>query len=296
MALSIMLITLLVLFMLNVPIAFAMIFGTTLYFLFSDGFTTMVLIQRMVGGMESVPLLAIIFFLTAGILMNYTGITQRVLRFAVIVTSRLPGSLAQVNVLLSTLMSGLSGSNIADAAMTAKILVPEMEKKGYSRGFASALTASSALTTGIIPPSIGLIMYGYVGNVSIGDLFLAGVLPGLALCGVFMLYVHFYTKKHKLETQPTASINAKEFLIALRDALLALLMPIAIIGGIRAGMFSATEAGAIAILYSLFLGLVVYREMKLTQLVKALVETVHIASICTHYYRSGSSIWVGTSV
>src|SRR5690554_3322119 len=137
MALSIMLFSLLALFLLNVPIAFAMIFGTTLYFLFSDSFSTMVLIQRMVGGMESVPLLAIIFFLTAGILMNYTGITRRVLFFAMIVTRRLPGALGHVNVLLSTLMSGLSGSNIADAAMTSKILVPEMEKKGYSRSFST---------------------------------------------------------------------------------------------------------------------------------------------------------------
>src|SRR5690606_36848273 len=145
--------------------AFAMIVSTAMYFLLSDGFTTTVLIQRMVGGMESVPLLAIIFFLTAGILMNYTGITTRVLRFALIVTARMPGSLAQVNVLISTLMSGLSGSNIADAAMTSKVLVPQMEKKGYTRSFSTALTAASALITGIIPPSIGLIMYGYVGNV-----------------------------------------------------------------------------------------------------------------------------------
>jgi len=293
MALSIMLFTLLALFLLNVPIAFAMIFGTTLYFLLSDSFTTMVLIQRMVGGMESVPLLAIIFFLTAGILMNYTGITRRVLFFAMIVTRRLPGALGHVNVLLSTLMSGLSGSNIADAAMTSKILVPEMEKKGYSRSFSTALTASSSLITGIIPPSIGLIMYGYVGNVSIGDLFLAGILPGLALCGVFMLYVYFYAKKHNLETEPAEKITAKEFFVALRDATLALLMPVGIIGGIRAGMFSATEAGAIAVFYSVFLGVVVYREMKLSQLLNALVETVHMASSVLIIIAAGAAFgWV----
>src|SRR5690606_29507120 len=112
----------------------------------------------------------------------------------------------------------------------------------------------------------GLIMYGYVGNVSIGDLFLAGVLPGLALCGVFMIYVHFYAKAHKLEVTPTKKISGKEFFLAFKDALLALLLPIGIIGGIRAGLFSATEAGAIAVLYSLVLGLLVYRELKLKQL------------------------------
>ena len=293
MALSVMLLTLLGLFLLNVPIAFAMIAGTTLYFLLSDSFTTTVLIQRMVGGMESVPLLAILFFLTAGFLMNHTGITKRVLRFALIITARMPGSLAQVNVLLSTLMSGLSGSNIADAAMTSKILVPEMEQRGYTRSFSAALTASSALVTGIIPPSIGLIMYGYVGNVSIGDLFLAGVLPGLALCGVFMLYVHFYAKARNLETEPSAKISGKEFLVAFRDALLALLMPVGIIGGIRMGLFSATEAGAIAVLYSLILGLVVYRELTLKQLAKILVETSHVAASVLIIIAAGAAFgWV----
>ena len=182
MALGVMLITLLVLFILNVPIAFAMIVSMSFYFMLSDTFTSIVLIQRMVGSMESVPLLAIIFFLAVGILMNYTGITSRMLNFAQVVTNRLPGSLAQVNILLSTLMGGLSGSNIADSAMQSKILVPKMVENGYSKSFSAALTASTSLITGIIPPSIGLIMFGYIGKVSIGDLFLAGILPGIALC------------------------------------------------------------------------------------------------------------------
>lgn len=295
MALSVMLVTLVTLFLLNVPIAFAMIVGTTAYFWLSDGFSTTVLIQRMVGGMESVPLLAIIFFLAAGILMNHTGITRRVLRFAVLITARLPGSLAQVNVLLSTLMSGLSGSNIADAAMTSKILVPEMEKKGYSRPFSAALTAASALITGIIPPSIGLIMYGYVGNVSIGDLFLAGVVPGLGLCVVLMIYVHLYAKANDLETEPGPKISSREFFVALLDALLALLMPVGIIGGIRVGLFSATEAGAIAILYSLVLGMVVYRELSFRQLWSVLVETTHVACSVLIIIAAGAAFgWVLT--
>jgi len=295
MALSVMLVTLLVLFILNVPIAFSMIVGSSFYFLLSDNFSSTVLIQRMVGGMESVPLLAIIFFLTAGILMNYTGITSRMLSFAQILTNRLPGSLAQVNVVLSTLMGGLSGSNLADAAMQSKILVPEMEKKGYNRSFSAALTASTSLITGIIPPSIGLIMYGYIGNVSIGDLFLAGVLPGIALCFSFMAYVYLYAKKHKLETEDKVKVTKKHFFFTLKDAGLALLLPLIIIGGIRFGVFSSTEAGAIAILYALFLGLVIYREMKFSQLVKALVETVHTASSVLIIIAAGSAFaWVLT--
>jgi len=295
MALSLMLIVLLVLFLINVPIAFAMIVASAFYFFFSDGFSTMVLIQRMIGGVESVPLLAIVFFMTAGILMNYTGITSRMLRFAQVITRPLPGGLAQVNVILSTLMGGLSGSNIADAAMQSKILVPEMIKKGYSKSFSTALTASTSLITPIIPPGIALIMYGYVGNVSIGKLFLAGIIPGIVLCLSFMIYVHFYAKKHNLETEKQDKITLKEFLLSFKDALLALLLPVIIIGGIRFGVFSATEAGAFAVLYALVLGMLVYREMKIKQLMEALLETAHTAASILIIIAAGSAFaWVLT--
>jgi tripartite ATP-independent transporter DctM subunit len=295
MALTVVMSVLLLLFILNVPIAFALIVSTAVYFLFTDSFSSTVLIQRLVGGVESVPLLAIVFFVAAGILMNYTGITSRMLRFAQVLTNRLPGSLAQVNVVLSTLMGGLSGSNVADAAMQSKVLVPEMEKKGYSRAFATALTASTSLITPIIPPGIALIMYGYVGNVSIGSLFLAGVLPGIVLCLSFMIYVHFYAKKHKLETENKEKVTKKTFFFTFKDSILSLLLPIIIIGGIRFGVFSATEAGAIAVFYALFLGLVIYREMKMKQLVNALVETVHTAASILIIIAAGSAFaWVLT--
>ena len=292
---AVILCVLIVLFLLNVPIAFALIISTSVYFLFDESFSSTVLIQRMVGGIESVPLLAIIFFMTAGVLMNYTGITSRVLRFAEVITRPLPGSLAQVNVVLSTLMGGLSGSNIADAAMQSKILVPEMVKKGYDKSYATVLTAATSLITPIIPPGIALIMYGYVGNVSIGKLFLAGVLPGIVLCLIFMIYAHFHAKKNNLETENKKKFTAKEFFFSLKDALLALLLPIIIIGGIRFGAFSATEAGATAVFYALFLGLVVYREMKLKQLISALVETVHTAASILIIIAAGSAFaWVLT--
>lgn len=295
MELMIVLLVLLGLFLINVPIAFALIVSTAVYFLFTDGFSDTVLIQRMVGGMESVPLLAIIFFITAGILMNYTGITSRMLKFAKIITNRLPGSLGQVNVVLSTLMGGLSGSNIADAAMQSKILVPEMVKSGYSRGFSTALTASTALITPIIPPGIALIMYGYIGNISIGSMFLAGIIPGILLCISFMIYVHFYAVKHKIETENKVKTTPKYFFFTLKDAFLALLLPVIIIGGIRFGIFSATEAGAIAVFYAIFLGMVVYREMKVSQLIKALVETVHTSASILIIIAAGSAFsWVLT--
>ncbi|WP_338029507.1 TRAP transporter large permease [Gracilibacillus alcaliphilus] len=264
--------------LLNVPVAFALIASTALYFLAAGNFDSMVMVQRMISGLESVPLMAIIFFMASGILMNYTGITKRLLAFAEIITRPLPGALAQVNVVLSVLVSGLSGSNIADASMQSKMLVPSMVKKGYDRAFATALTATSAIITPIIPPGIALIMYGYVGNVSIGQLFMAGVLPGLLLAVLLMVFVYFYTKKHNLETEKKEKATAKEFFLGLKDAFLALLLPIGIIGGIRFGIFSATEAGVIAVFYALILGLFVYREMSFKNLIQSLVETVHSAA------------------
>ncbi len=295
MALAIMLVVLLFLFLINVPIAYALIVSTAVYFLFSDSFTMSILIQRMIGGIESVPLLAIVFFMTAGILMNYTGITSRMLKFAEVITRPLPGALAQINVVLSTLMGGLSGSNIADAAMQSKILVPEMVEKGYTKSFSTALTAATALITPIIPPGIALIMYGYVGNVSIGKLFMAGIIPGITLCVLFMIYVHFYAKKHNLETGEKKKVTLKEFLYTFKDALLALLLPLIIIGGIRFGIFSATEAGAIAVLYALVLGLVIYREMTIKQLISALLETAHTAASVLLIIAAGAAFgWVLT--
>lgn len=295
MALTIMFIALLALILLSVPVAFALIASTALYFIFADNFDHMVLIQRMISGIESVPLLAIIFFICAGILMNYTGITKRLLTFAEIITRPLPGALAQVNVTLSVLMSGLSGSNIADASMQSKILVPAMVKKGYDRAFSTVLTATSAIITPIIPPGIGLIMYGYVGNISIGQLFMAGILPGITLAILLMIYVHFYVKKHNLETEEKPRATAKEFFSSFKDAILALLLPIIIIGGIRFGIFSATEAGAIAVLYALILGLVIYREMSLKQFIKSLVETVNTGAGILLIIAAGTAFgWVLT--
>lgn len=290
-----MLVSLLILILLNVPVAFALIASAALYFIFGDSFENIVLIQRMISGIESVPLLAIIFFVAAGILMNYTGITRRVLKFAEIITRPLPGALAQVNVVMSVFMGGLSGSNIADASMQSKILVPSMVEKGYSRSFATVLTATSSLITPIIPPGIALIMYGFVGNISIGQLFMAGILPGITLALLIMCYVFYYAKKHNLETEKKEKATFKEFMVAFKDALLAILLPIVIIGGIRLGFFSATEAGAIAVLYALVLGLVVYREMNIKELAQSLVETVHTGASILLIIAAGSAFgWILT--
>lgn len=288
-------ILMLVLIFLNIPVAYAMIASCAYYFIVNDSITKEILIQRMMSGVESFPLLAIVFFITAGILMNYTGITERMLNFAEVVTRRMTGRLAKVNVLLSLLMSGISGSNIADAAMQSKVLVPEMTKRHYPVAFSTALTAATSLITPIIPPGIALIMYGYIGNVSIGDLFLAGVLPGFLLAAVFMACVHFIAKKRGFEGEKLERAKPKEILVASKDAVLAILLPVIIIGGIRLGVFSPTEAGGIAIIYALLLGLLIYRRMKGSQLYETLKESVNLTATIMIIIAAGTAFgWILT--
>ena len=182
---------LLVLLFINAPVFVAILGSSIFYFVANNSLSWMMVVQRTISGLESIPLLAVPFFVMAGVFMNYTGITSRMIRFAEVLTGHMPGGLAQTNVVLSTLMGGLSGSSLADAAMQSKILVPEMEKRGYGKAFSSAVTGASALITPIIPPGIALIIYGFVGNVSIGRLFLAGVVPGVMTCLFMMVVVHF---------------------------------------------------------------------------------------------------------
>ena len=268
------LVLMLLLFLADVPIAFALILSTLSYFVISSDLPFIAVVQRLIGGLESVPLLCIPFFITAGVFMNYTGISRRLVSFAEVLTGHLPGGLAQVNVVLSTLMGGLSGSNLADAAMQSKILVPEMVKRGYSPAFSAAVTAASALITPIIPPGIALIIYGYVGNVSIGRLFLAGVVPGILTCGLMMVSVHVMSVRRGYRPSRPRRATAGEVLRSGRTALLALALPLIIIVGIRFGIFTPTEAGSVAVVYAFILGTLVYREMKRSELKKALIESV----------------------
>jgi tripartite ATP-independent transporter DctM subunit len=257
----------------NVPVFIALLGVTFLCALSAADVQGAIVIQQFVSGMQSVPLLAIPFFITAGVFMNSTGITRRLIHCCEACFGHLTGGLAQVNVVLSVLMGGLSGSNIADAAMQSKIIVPQMIRRGYSPAFSSAVTASSSLITPIIPPGIALIIFGFAGNVSIGRLFLAGVVPGLLLAILLMIVVARISRKHgykPIHDKP----NVKAILLSAKDACWALLMPIIIIGGIRFGAFTPTEAGSVAVLYALFLGFVVYREMTLSALRQGLSESV----------------------
>lgn len=293
MILTITIIIIFVLLLLNIPVAFSMLGGVAYYFFMNPSLTAETTIQRTVSGISSFPLLAIIFFITAGAMMNYTGITKRLLHFAQLLTGFTIGGLAKVNILLSLLMSGMSGSNIADAAMQSKIIIPEMTKKGYPVAFSSALTAVSALITPIIPPGIALILYGFIANVSIGDMFLAGIVPGILLSLLMFIYVHFVSKKRNFETEKVATPTFKEVIKSSKEAFLAILLPVIIIGGIRLGIFSPTEAGAVAVLYALIIGFFVYKELTLKDLMKGFYESIKITASIMIIIGVGSALgWV----
>ena len=286
---------LLVLLFINAPVFAAILGSSIFYFVANDSLSWMMVVQRTISGLESIPLLAVPFFVMAGVFMNYTGITSRMIRFAEVLTGHMPGGLAQTNVVLSTLMGGLSGSSLADAAMQSKILVPEMEKRGYGKAFSSAVTGASALITPIIPPGIALIIYGFVGNVSIGRLFLAGVVPGVMTCLFMMVVVHFISKRRGYLPIYEKRAGIREVFRAFREASWALFLPVVIVGGIRFGVFTPTEAGSIAILYALVLGTIVYREMTLKDLKTGLIETVATtASIMLIIAAASSFAWILT--
>ena len=263
----------LLLLFLKVPVYVAVLGGSAVYFLMNPGVNPIIFAQQAITGTESISLLAIPFFVCAGIFMNYTGVTKRIMDFCSAITGRMHGGLAQVNVLLSTLMGGLSGSNIADAAMQSKMLVPEMEKKGFSKEFSSVVTAASSMITPLIPPGIAMILYGCIANVSIGKLFVSGFGVGTLLCATMMIVVRNVSKKRGYVPIRTEKLSRTEYAAALKPAILPLCLPIIIIGGIRLGIFTATEAGTVAIVYAFILGLA-YREMKLADMMRGLKETV----------------------
>ena len=287
-------VVMLLLLFLKVPVFISVLGGAAVYFVFNPGVNPIVFAQQAITGVESISLLAIPFFVCAGIMMNYTGVTARIMGFCEVLTGRMYGGLAQVNVLLSTLMGGLSGSNLADAAMEAKMLVPEMEKKGFSKEFSSVVTAASAMITPLIPPGISMILYGCIANVSIGDLFISGIGVGLLLCVSMMILVRFVSKKRGYAPMRTTRVSGGEFIRALKPAILPLLLPVIIIGGIRIGVFTATEAGAVAIVYAMLLG-VVYREMHWKDMVQGFKETVcTTSSIMLIVAAAGVFSWVLT--
>lgn len=264
-----------VMLFLNMPVAFAIGIASLSYFLIEPNLPVEIVTQRMVAGTQSFPLMAVPFFILAGNLMNSSGITKRLIRFANALTGHLVGSLAHVSIVLSTIMGGVSGSANADAAMQSRILGHQMMARGYSGGYSASVIAISSLITATIPPSIGLILYGYVGQVSIGRLFLAGIIPGILMMTVLMIVSYAVAKKRGYDQETDKKrASFKEVLVSFRDSFWALLFPVILVVGIRFGIFTASEAGAFAVVYALVIGFFVYKELNWKNFIESVEQSV----------------------
>ncbi len=264
-----------ILLFLNMPVAFAIGIASLAYIIAEPNLPESIAAQRMVAGTQSFPLLAVPFFILAGNLMNSSGITSRLIKFSTALTGHLVGSLAHVSIVLSTIMGGISGSANADAAMQSRILGQQMISRGYSGGYSVGVIALSSLITATIPPSIGLILYGYVGEVSIGRLFLAGIIPGFLMM-VFLMAVAYLIAKKRGYDEGIVSKRAtfKEVMIAMKESIWALLFPVILIVGIRFGIFTASEAGAFAVVYAVIVGVFIYKELKWKHIVESIKQSV----------------------
>ncbi len=270
----IVIIAFLLLLVIGMPVAFAIGIAGVLFFIMTPSVPYSIAVQKVVASTQSLNMLSIPLFIFAGNLMNETGITKRLIKLSNELVGHLPGHLGQVSCVLSTLMGGVSGSANADAAMECRVLGPDMIKSGYSRGWSAAINGVSSLIVATIPPSMGLIIYGSVGDVSIGKLFIAGLIPGIIMCAALMTAVHLSAKKRGYkparETKPSAKDTGK----ALVESLWALMFPVILIVGIRMGIMTPAESGAFAAVYALFIGFFVYKELNGPRLIKCLKGSV----------------------
>ncbi len=268
------LLAMLLLFGLGMPVAMAMLVAAILYAVWVNPLDLMIIAQKLQAGVDSFPLLAVPFFLLTGELMSRSGVTRRLIDLAMAFVGHLRGALAHVNIVTNMLMAGISGSATADAAATGGVLIPELIRRGYGRPFAAAITAAAATIGPIIPPSIMMVVYGSMANVSVGRLFLGGVVPGV-LMGIYLMaatVVLARRRDYKVERQ----FSAGRLFEAFRKAFLALLVPLIVVGGIVAGVFTATEAGVIAVAAVLFLGIVVYRSLSARDIWESARMTLYV--------------------
>jgi len=284
----------LLLLMLNMPVSFAIGIGAVISGLTLWDVDNTTIVQRMLAAINVFPLLAVIFFIFSGVLMARGGISGRLVRLAEVIVGRIPGGLAHINILSSMFFGGVSGSAVADVSSIGAMMIPAMEKDGYSRPYATAVTLTSAIMGPIIPPSIAMIIFAHVaGSVSIAGLFLAGAIPGV-LIGIGLMVVAFVNAK-LYHDKVIPSIPLKEKLIRIVDGLAGMMTIVIILGGITSGIFTATEAGAVAAFYALILTVCIYRSIKIRELPAILYECCIINAVVLFLVATSSVFtWILT--
>lgn len=294
MTIAILLVSLFVLIIIGVPIGIALAGSSMIFILVTGNVPDLVVVHRMVNGVDSFPLLAIPFFILAGNLMNSAGITNRIFAFATALVGWMRGGLGHVNIGASVLFAGMSGAAVADAGGLGTIEIKAMRDAGYDDDFAVAVTAASSTIGPIIPPSLPMVIYGVMASASVGQLFAAGFIPGLLMAVSLMLMVAWYARRRNYprDTRFNFGLIGKTF----AHAFLSLMTPVIIVGGILTGVFTPTEAAIAAVAYALVLGLFVYRTLDWRRLLHVSMETIETTVIILLIVAAASIFaWILTS-
>ena len=281
-------ILLMALFLINVPIAVGLGLAATLVFFIDGNVSLIVIIQRMFNSVDSFPLMAIPFFILAGKLMESGGISKRLIHLANVIFGRVKGGLGIVSIVACAFFAAISGSAAATTAAVGALMIPAMVNKGYDKSFATAIQAAGGTIGIMIPPSVPLVLYGVAAGVSVSDLFIAGIVPGLFVMVSLILLVYLISLKEGYGGGE--KFGFKDFFKAFFDAFLALMMSVIILGGIYGGIFTPTEAAVVAVVYGLIVGIFVYREIKLKDLPAIFSSSVVVTAVIM-FIIAGASVF-----
>jgi len=262
----------------GIPIAFCLGLCSLAVVLFKGDYSIVLLAQKVFNGMDMFSLMAIPLFILAGDLMNLGGVTDRLIKFSNLLVGHIPGGLAHTLVVAEMFLSGVTGSAVADASALGTVLIPAMKKEGYDIDFSTAILATAATAGPIIPPSITMVVYGVTMGVSIGGLFLAGLIPGVIM-GFSMMAMAYYFARKRNYPRNEKRATLPQILKGSREAIAALILPIIILGGIMSGIFTATEAAAIAVFFAFVFGLFVFKTLKMKDIPRILVNCGVTSSI-----------------
>lgn len=278
--------------LLGFPIAISILLSSSITFIIS-GVSLSMIMMKMISGANNTLLTAIPMFILAGALMNMGGITQRILNCAALFFGHIRGALGHVTIAASMVFAGISGSSVAETASIGSIVIPEMVRKKYPPEIAGGITCVAGTIGIIIPPSIPMVLFAMVTETSVGKLFLGGAIPGVLIGLLMMLVTYFIAKKHGYGKEREKRASLREISVGMRDGILALIMPFIIIGGIVGGVVTATEAAVLAVVYAFCLGRFVYKEIKLSELPRAFIETIRSTAVVMFVVAASSAFgWI----